>query len=271
MAEGAEGMSAGMTGRADAGDSGQMGENIAATSLVPAYNVTAGVGFGPEKLFVVRGMAVDSRTSMVTMGAGYERYTDTTTLSGADLPGWKSPTDDLLNPTEHQNVRVAVAYPFLSHHLSIGVTGRYDWRDGERTGKESSFNFGFQAAGRPLETLTLAVGFRNALLNGYADTYRSMDAGVRWDPGPFLGLEADGMVPVGTDADWNNARLGVGARVGIAEVVSLSAGWSTQSSIQDFTSGIGFYSEHAALSYGIRFHLTDPLQLWHAIDLKLMF
>ena len=267
---GARSLGAGLTGRADGGDSGAAGLNVAAVSLAPTYDVVAGIGFGPNKLFMQRAFAMDSRTSMVTMGAGYYHEADVTVLSGSDLPGWKTPEDELLNPTDHQGVGIAFAYPFLSRRMSVGATARYDWRVGERTGKQSDFNFGVTAAGRPIDTLTLALGFRNALLLGYPDSQRELDAAVRWAPGPFLGLEMDGVVPVEKEVEWSGARLGSGAEVGIAALLAIRAGWSTSAGQHDLTAGLGLSSEHAALDYGIRIGLGD-VQLWHAVDLKVMF
>lgn len=268
---GARSLGAGMTGLADGNDAGAMGLNVAAIAMGPHYDVVAGVGFGPNSRFLLRAFAMDSRTSMVTMGAGYYRATDVTALSGSDLPGWKTEGDEMLNPTEHQGVTAALAYPFLSRRISLGVSGRYDWREGERTGKQSDFNVSFMAAGRPLESLTLAFGFRNALLLGYPDTRRELDAGIRWDPGPFLGLEVDGSLPMEEQADWSSARLSAGANLGLADLLSLRAGWSTAGGTQDVTAGLGFLSEHASIDYGIRFALGEELQLYHAVDLKIMF
>jgi hypothetical protein len=268
---GARSLGAGETGRANSSDPGSLMRNVAAGSLDPRYDVLAGAGFGPDKTFHLHSMALDSRTSRVTMGLRWYRTTDTLALQGDDLPGWKDPADALLDPAEHQGVGLVFAYPLLDRRLSFSISGGYDWKIGERSGNSAGFNFGAGAAGKPLPSLTLAAGFHNMLLNEFDRTPRELDGGIRWAPGDFLGVEVNGAVPVEKSLLWQEARLGAGVEVGIVKLVGLRGGYLLDSGEHNVTAGVSLLSEYAAIDYGLQFALGDELHLWHAIDLRVFF
>jgi hypothetical protein len=267
---GARSMGRGGVGRADAADVGGEAENLAALSLVPRYEIVAGAELGPDARFLLRSNAVDSRTSKVTLGAGYQRLTDNVPPTGDALPGWKLPGEELENPTSHQGVHLGLAVPFLDHRLAIAAHTRFDWRSSDLEGDDNAFNFGFSVAGRPLPTLTLAAGARD-LLGGYADTTRSADLSVRYDPGPYLGIEADVTTPL--EGTFTADRLGVhaGFDVGAVKWLALRGGWYMDEGTHFATAGIGLISEQATLDYGVRVQLDDPARNWHGLDLRVSF
>lgn len=268
---GARALAMGGTGRADASDAGVVPDNIATFSLAPQYNFLTGVGFGPEDYFLTRGSVMDSRTSQVSLGASWFRSTETPILSGEDLPGWKTPVDKLRNPTVRQGILLGVAYPFLERRISIGVMGRYDWQTSQRDEKVSAYNLGFNLAGRPIPSLTLATAVHNVLQNDYESTPRTLDMAARWDAGPYFGIEMDGVFPLSateTDAPIP-FKLGGGVSASLVEVAAIRAGWSTEEGSYSLTGGVGLLSEHASLDYGLRYNLGLQ-QFWHGLDLRVM-
>jgi hypothetical protein len=272
---GARSTGAGLTGLADPLDAALLQRNLAALSLIPHYDVVAGIGFGPDSLFVTRAAAMDSRTSVVTLGVSWYRFTDKLELSGADLPGWQIPGSSLLNPSEHWGLGLGFAYPFLDRRFSLGMTGRYDWQEATETGKASGWNLGLVIAAAPIEGLTLAFGARD-LIPGYRDTTRSMDLGARWSVGgtgnSAVALEVDATLPWIEAPDWSKARLGAGATLGIVQAIFLRGGWLVEGANHDLTLGLGFGSEHASIDYGVRLGVgEEELPVWHALDLRVMF
>ena len=271
---GARSLGAGGTGLADSMDTAVASQSVAAIALLPRYDITTGLGLGPDKRFHLQAVAVDSRTSMITLSASWYRTMDQLPLTGTDLPGWQLPDETLSNLTEHQGLSLGLAYPFMDRRASIGLGGRYDWRNSEQTGKEKGWNLSAFAAARPLDVLTLAFTAQNLLRAGYPDLQRNLEIGARLAPGPYLGLEVDGMVPLEEALEWERARIGVGASVGIVELVALRGGWQRQAGAQDMTLGISLLSERASLDYGVRIAVGEEAGsrgAWHGVDLRVFF
>lgn len=272
-AEGAGARALGRGGafRADPGDAAAAPINLAAVATEPRYDVYGGVGFGPDSLFDLRAGAVDSRTSPVTLAAGYRRTTDDVVPTGDALPGWKLPDEELDNPTRHEGVHLGLAAPLLNRRLAIAAVTRYDWRESQELGKDSAFNVGVSVAGKPVPTLTVAVGARDLIDVGYPDTARTGDLAVRWDLGPYVGLAGDVVTPL--DADWAFGRLGwhAGADASLIDWLTLRAGYARDGGENEVGAGLGIVSKKATLDYGARVALGDDLRSWHAIDVRVLF
>src|SRR4051812_46958857 len=99
---GARAQGRGGVGLADSGDSGAISRNVAASSLDEHYNVMTGIALGPDNHFLLKGEAIDTRTSAVSLGAGYYHLTDNVTPVGDSVPGWVDPEEDFDNPGQHQ-------------------------------------------------------------------------------------------------------------------------------------------------------------------------
>ena len=271
---GARSLGAGGTGLADPMDTAVASQSVAAISLLPRYDISTGLGLGPDKRFHLQAVAVDSRTSIVTLSASWYRTMDQLPLIGSDLPGWQLPDETLSNLTEHQGLSLGLAYPFMERRASIGLGGRYDWRNSEQTGKQKDWNLSAFAAARPIDILTLAFTAQNLLRSGYPDLQRNLELGARLAPGPYLGLEVDGMVPLEEALLWDDARIGVGASIGIVELIALRGGWQQQAGTQDMTLGISLLSERASLDYGVRIAIGEgpgSRGVWHGVDLRVFF
>lgn len=269
---GARALGRGGVGRADAADVSGEELNLSAAALVPSYSIFAGAELGPDGRFQARAGALDSRTSPVALGAGYRWRVDDVPPTGADLPGWTPAGDDVLaNPTMAHRVHLGVALPVLQRRLSFGVHTRYDWWDAELSGTGSAFNFGFSVAARPIPTLTLAAATRNLLTTTDTRTTREADLSVRFDPGPYLGLEADVVAPIADGLDVDTFAWRVGADVSATKVLALRGGWSMESGIHHAHAGLGLVSEKATLDYGIKVRLDAPERNWHALDLRVNF
>ncbi len=275
---GARSLGSGGVGLADGKNPAGEELNLSAAALDPSYVVYGGAEVGPDKRFLARSGAVDSRTSPVALGAGYRWMTDNVPPTGADLPGWKPAGGDLSNLTTTQRVHLGLAVPLLDRRLSIGAHTRFDWRTSALTGASNAFNFGFSVAGRPVPSLTVAAGARNLLVSDFPDVTRLADLGVRFDPGPYLGLEVDVSAPIEGPASGAEARFGVdtfqwraGADVSATKWLALRGGWSLVEDHHHAHVGLGLVSDKATLEYGVKVQLDQPARNWHALDLRISF
>lgn len=273
---GARSLGRGGTGLADGDDTAAVNVNVATMALADRYDLVAGGVRGPDDTWLGRISAADSRTSVVTMGATYTYRADNIPPTGDSLPGWLVKGDELDNPTSHQGVTVGLSYPFLSRKMAIGMTGRYDWRTSKADGNSNAFNFGASVAGRPAETLTLALGIRNVLDLQYADTRRLVDLGARWEPGPYLALEGSIQTEWMGNPFEESLAQHVGLDVFAVEWLALRAGWQQEDGLHQVGGGIGLISARAALDYGISGEIgngdsDEPARLWHGLDLRVHF
>lgn len=268
---GARAMAVGETGTAATTDAGAAPGNVAAASLVEQYAVVAGVGFGAESRFLLRGAAVDTRTSSVTLSANYYRLTDDVVPTGEALPGWWPADEELTDPTEHQGVGVGLAYPFLDRSMSIGTTLRYDWRSSDIHGAERAFNLGVQWATKPGANLTFALAAADLLENDYPDTGRTLTAGGRWDPGAYLAVEGAAVFPLVNEWSWQAVEWHAGASVGFVQFLQLSGGYFFADGRDFATVGLTLSSAQADLDYGVKIDVSDPAYNIHAIDVRAKF
>lgn len=268
---GARSVGRGGTGRADPTDVAAIAGNLAVAAMTPRYDLFAGSALGPDSRFVLRGGAVDSRTSAWTIGAGYERRTQNIPPTGDDLPGWQAPGDVLDNPSTAQRVYMGAAVPFLEKRYAVALTGRYDWGSSEQGGAVDGFNFGAQVAGRPLEGLTIAAGMRDILGENHPDHARTADLAVRWQPGKFFAIEGDMVAPVSNAFAIDRFGWHVGAEASVIEWLALRGGYENVATTSFATAGLGLGSERISLDYGARVQLDDPARSWHALDLRLVF
>lgn len=268
---GARSMGRGGVGRADATDVANEELGLAAIALDPRYEIYAGAELGPDGRFLARGGAVDSRTSVVTLGAGYRRLADDVLPPVSGLPGWRPAGEAFANPATWQRFHLGVAVPLLDRRLSFAANAHYDWRTSALNGDEKAFNFGFSVAGRPIPQLTLAGGAQNLLSNDFARVRRDASVAIRWDPGPFLGLEGDVVAPIDADFGLDRFAWRVGVDGGVTSWLILRGGWSMESETHHASAGFGLVSEHGILEYGIKVRLDHPADNWHALDLRVVF
>jgi hypothetical protein len=269
---GARSLGRGGVGRADATDISGEELNLAAVSLIPSYSFFGGAELGPDGRFLARAGAVDSRTSPVALGAGYRWRADNVPPTGAALPGWAPADGEALdNPTTAHRVHLGVALPFLERRLSLAVHTRFDWWDAEIAGPANAFNFGFSVAGRPVPSLTVAAGARSLLTTVDTRTQREVDLALRFDPGPYLGFEADVVAPIADGLDVDTFEWRAGLDVSATQWLALRGGWSMDSGGHNAHLGLGLVSDKATLDYGIKVQLDAPERNWHALDLRINF
>lgn len=275
---GARSLASGGVGLADGKNVAGEELNLSAAALDPSYVVYGGAEVGPDKRFLARSGAVDSRTSAVALGAGYRWMMDNVPPAGAELPGWKPADTELSNLSTTQRVHLGLAVPFLERRLAIGAHTRFDWKDSALTGTTNAFNFGFSVAGRPIPTLTVAAGARNLLTSAFTSVTREADLAVRFDPGPYLGLEADVSAPIEGPASAASEQFGVdtfrwraGADVSATSWLALRGGWSLVEDHHYAHAGLGLVSDKATLDYGVKVQLDMPSRNWHALDLRINF
>lgn len=269
---GARAASRGGAALADSTDVGAAGQNVATFALDPQYDMAAGGISGPDDTWLGRVAAGDSRTSLVSLTATYSYRVDDVDPPAAALPGWTVLGDALTNSTSHQGLSLGLAYPFLERKVAIGVTGRYDWRQSEQEGKDDAFNFGVSAAARPWKPLTIGVGVHNALDLGYADTVRTVDFGVRWEPGEFLGISGELTTEWMGNPFEESLAEHLGVDFGFTEWLRLSAGWQHQDGAHKVGGGLALVSEKAELDYSLVGEVgTDPARLWHGLDIRVHF
>ena len=134
-----------------------------------------------------------------------------------------------------------------------------------------AFNFGFSAAGKPVESVTLTAAARNLLETNYRDTERSLEIGARFDPGKYLGIEVNTVAPLVKGVDWTMVGWHVGADIGIADVIALRGGFVADDGETYGCGGLGFLSERAILDYGMRVQVSDAKRTWHQLDLTVKF
>jgi hypothetical protein len=269
---GARSQARGETGRADGSDTSAVRENLAALTLGTRYELVVGGGFGADDLWYGRAAGFDSRTAPVGLGVAYDyRYDDLPPIDSA-LPGWKEPGEILSDPTVHQSVSLGVAYPFIARRLTAGSTLRFDWRTAALAGKDNAFDLDLSAAGRPFESLTVAVGARNLLPGDYPDTARTLDLSGRWDPGPYLGIEADAVWAASQGWVPGSFSGGAGLDIAAIEWLGLRGGWARRGGSNFVGGGIGLLNERASFDYGLQAELgTRELRMWHAFDLRAAF
>ncbi len=269
---GARGDARGGTGLANSNDVGAISTNVATAALTEQYDMTAGGVAGPDSTWLGRIAAVDSRTSVVTLGASYNYLSDDVPPPSAALPGWALLDEALTNTTLHQGVSLGLAYPFMDRRISVGVTGRFDWRASEQEGDSDGFNFSASMAARPYEPLTLALSVQNVLDLGYADTRRLVDLAVRYDIGTYLALEGQLRTEwMGNPLEESLAEH-FGADVGVTEWLRLGAGWSHEDGMHRVGGGLSLVSEKAELDYSVVGEVdSSPARLWHGLDLRVHF
>jgi hypothetical protein len=269
---GARAAGRGGVGLADGSDVGEVARNVAAVALTERYDLVAGGVSGPDDTWLGRLAAADSRTSVVTLGASYTYRLDDIDPPSSALPGWVLADDELTNQTSHQGLVVGMAYPFLDRRVSIAATGRYDWRDSEQEGESDGFNFGISAAAKPWEPVTVSLAVNNALDLGYPDTKRTVDVGVRWEPGPYLGLQGELRTDWMGDPFEESIAEHLGADIGVTSWLRLSGGWQHNDGQHVVGGGLSLVSDKADLDYSIQGELeTDPTRLWHSLDLRVHF
>jgi hypothetical protein len=257
--------------RADLDDVSGLSENLAALTMKERYDVFAGAGLGPDARFVLRGGAVDSRTSPhVTIGAGYERLAENVAPTGDLLPGWKEPDEVLDNPSLDQTVYAGVAVPVLDRHLVFAGNGRYRWGTSLREGSTSAFDFGFSVAGRPAETVTLSLGARN-LLNSDDASPRVVDFGARWQPGKYFAIEGDAVAPAEGDFALDRFGWHGGVDASFTDWLTVRAGYENVATASYVTAGAGLGNDKVSLDYGMRLDVGTPSRNWHALDLRVSF
>ncbi len=268
---GARALGRGGVGFADVGDPAGEQLNLAASSLVSRYTMFAGAELGPDARILVRGGAVDSRTSAVAVGAGYRWLSDDVYPTNDALPGWKVPSSELENPTIHQGAHVGVAVPFLDRRISIAGHARFDWRSSAISGADDAFNFGFSAAAAPVENFSVALGAFNLLDTGYERVSREGILGIRYQALELFGVEVDGQVPLDATIGVPTLEVRAGVDVRPIEWLELHAGWAFESEHHFIAGGVAFRSGQASLDYGIRIRPDSPSRNWHALDVRVEF
>lgn len=270
---GARSLAHGGVGLADGGDGAATSVNLAAASMRERYEVVGGVAIGTDSYLMEQGMAVDTRTAVVSLALGYTHMGDNVPPTGEFLPGW-APTDEVLeDPTEHSGIWLGLAYPFLQRRLSLAVNARYDWRDSGQLGASQAFNFGVGFAAAPAETVTLTVVGRNLLDFGYVDTERSLDFGARWDIGELFGIEADVRTELMGEPVLDGLDYSGGLDVFLVRWLAIRGGASYTDRIPYAHAGIGFISDKADLDYGMAIQADDfaALRTWHELNLRIKF
>ena len=270
--EGARSAGRGGTGLANGNDVGAIAENVATIALSERYDLGGGGVAGPDDTWLGRIAAVDSRTSLVTLGASYTFRTDDVPPATEFIPGWTVLGEAITNTTSHQGVTLGMAYPLANRKVALGLTGRYDWRASETSGESNGFNVSLSAAARPLAPLTLALAINNALDLGYEDTRRLVDLGVRWEPGPYLGLEGELTTEWMGDPFEESLAEHVGVDFGVTEWLRLGAGWQHEDGLHQVGGGLALVSDKAELDYSLVADVdAEPARLWHGIDVRLHF
>jgi hypothetical protein len=262
--------------RAAADDVAGAAGSLAAASLDPQYVAFVGGGAGADHTFTVRGGALDSRTSIVTLAAGYHRRWDDVSPSNEVLPGWKEPGAELSDPATHQGGWLGVAVPFAKRRASFAVSGRYDVSEGALSGTSKGFDVGVAFAARPVDTLTLAADARNLVGSDVDATTRTLGLGLRWDPGPYLGLGADVVAPLqdrllSGPEGWKNADAHLGVDLGLVEAFELRGGAAWDERGWRPACGLALVSERMDLDYGVRIDVGQPVRTWHAVDVNVKF
>lgn len=268
---GARALATGQTGMANPVDIGGAPSTLATISLTEQYQILAGAGLGPDGRFLLRGSAADTRTSAVSLAAGYYRLTDDVPPAGDDLPGWQPADEELHDQTQHQGVALGVAYPFLDRRMSASINARYDWRSSELHGKQAAFNMGVSYAARPFDALTLSVAAFDLLENEYRDTTRTLSLAGRYDFGPYLGIEVASMAPLTKDWSWAVMEWHAGASVGLVQFLRLNGGYFNDSGVNFATGGITLTSERADVDYGMKVQLDQPGRNFHELDVRVKF
>lgn len=266
---GARATGSGMVGVANPNDIGALRLNLATASLAERYELYTGAELGPMGHLGLRAGAMDSRTGPVAFGLGYRRLTDKEWLKSGEKPGWKADGETFQNPTEHSGLYAGLAYPFANRRGSAAVDARYDWYTSDLLDQDAAFNFGISAAFRPADTVVLAAAIDNLLENDFRDTERELRLGARWDAGTYFGIEGDALAPVTTTWDWKQVEWRAGANVGVAEFLSIHAGYANDATLSWVTGGLGFMSEKCDLDYGMRVRLDEPWHNVHTLDLRI--
>lgn len=270
---GARSLGRGGTSIGDPQDCSPAMVNLAAASLREHYEIVAGIELATDSTLLERGSAVDTRTSVVSLALGYYHLSDDVTPAGDTLPGWAPASDELTDATEHQGFFGSVALPLAQRRVSLALYGRYDWRDSEQLGEDNAFNFGAGAAVAPTDYLTFSVVGRDLLDFGYPDEERSVGLGGRFDPGRYVGIQAEVSTEIDGTPVLDAVDFGGGLDVLPIEWLALRVGGQYTDHVPYATAGIGFLSDKADLDYGMSWQADDfgALRTWHELDLRVKF
>lgn len=258
-------------GRADPHDVAALSANLAAVATEKRYDVYAHSALGPDGYLGLGAGAVDSRTSVVSLGGGYTRISDTAPPVDDELPGWKPPDDTLEDLTVRQGVHLGLAVPVMDRRLGVAVTGRYDWSASAISGEATGFNLGVGVAARPWEWLSVAAGARDVFTTDYAGHARSADLAVRWMPDDALGLEVDVVAPLDAKFDAGHMSFQGGADALLTKWLVLRAGGAWDGGVTAAAGGLGLLHDKAALDYGFRVPFANPKRSVHALDVRVLF
>lgn len=270
-------LAVGGASRATGGDLTNIQAAPAVLALNAVYDVHIAGLAAPSGVLAAQASAVDSRTGPFALGLTYRYAHDSDlALDTSELPGWRAPEEDLVNPSAAHIVAAGGAITNEKRTLALGVGGEYWWRLADVGGAGSGWRVVADVAARPHPVVTVSAGGSLPFLVDGARHARGMtwlDGGLRLQPHPAIGFVGDVVVPT----DWQGVSFGVGMEARLAEHLPVRGGWyrSYDADMDAFTGGLSIEGDPASLDYALRWDARGGGEggqaFWNTLGVRVSF
>lgn len=261
---GAETVAQGGTARAGTHGLGSVLAAPAVMGLTARYQIQASGELGPDKLKGLKAYAMDSNTSLVAMGLGWQYQLSEPISSGRDLPGWIEPGTDLSNPTARTVLGGGLSAALAERRLGLGLGFGWHNRATRFSDTESWFQGNASIAGRlgPGEELVLSFVADNLLNPSHVLTPLTFGTGMALRPVPEIGVVGQLDVITGAFDQPTEVAFGAGLEGVLAETVALRGGFrrDAQRDSDLATAGVGVRSPQVSLDYAAEFVVGHAVQ-----------
>lgn len=266
---GAETIALGGTSRAGLSGLGSVLAAPALLGLWPRYELQAGGALGPDKLRALHANAMDSNTSAVALGLGWQYHRSEPEAGLRDLPGWIEPGTDLSNPTARTVLGGGLGGGLLGRRLGLGLGFSWHNRATRFRDTESWFEGNVSLATRlgQEQQAVLSLVADNLLNPGHDLTPMTFGAGLALRPVMEFGLLGQLDLVTGLFDQPVELGFGTGLEGVLAHTVALRGGFSRDPRRDSDLVGLGLgvRSPEVALDYAAELvvgHAGDPPPGW---------
>lgn len=200
----------------------------AAIGLDRRYDVAIQGAIGPDLGWDVSLTAVDSRTSKLAMGVGYQLRQVDPEPTLAELPGWIADGDEIVNRRRTHEGVVTLAIPLGEGEddgppkFAIGLEGDFRLVQHDRLGDHLAVDPGFGLGFRPKPWLSITASGTGLVPGGAFGADPTAHVGLGVFDSKVGRVGAEGAVAFGDTIAWT-ARFG--AEKVFAEKAAVRLGW----------------------------------------------
>jgi hypothetical protein len=233
-------------------------DSPASLALRSRYDVAGAGGIGGQQGLSWQAGAVDSTAGPIALGVGMWRHADSTTATGMDMPGWRTPDDDLINPAQDTRVAGALAMTDVGRMVAVGASFIYDYGHTRFGGEGRQVHAVASAAARVAEGWRISGGI------GGLGLWATDGAERHAKPMLLLGLSGEpvaglslGFDATRTLADEAAMELRTGVEGYVVPKFCLRAGAAWDGTDVELGAGLGFGGRTAGWDLGARLVPAD--------------